>query len=289
MLFIDENINDIEINRVFLSELHKKVVSNLTNEGSKYPGEYRKVNVQIKGADHTPPDYLQVEGYMGEFFDFINQKDDFKYDLLKTAITHHRFAWIHPFDNGNGHTVRLLTYAMLVKQGFHVGKGERIINPTAVFCSDREKYNNSLAEADKGTEEGMLYWCEYVLSGLKNEIEKVDRLRSYEYLSKEILIPAANLSLDRKAITETEANILKVAINEIYFQSSDIKHILKGQIPSARSRFLKQMRVKKLIESENPNSRKYTINFKNSYLLRGIMKILDEKGFLPIKNETKEL
>jgi hypothetical protein len=37
----------------------------------------------------------------------------------------------------NGRTVRLFTYAMLVKTGFNVNVG-RIINPTAVFCSYRK-------------------------------------------------------------------------------------------------------------------------------------------------------
>jgi Fic family protein len=287
LLFIEENISNIEINRVFLSELHKIVVNNLSREGSKLPGEYRKENVSIKGAKHTPPDFLQVESYMDELFDFINRRDETKYDLLKIAIVHHRFAWIHPYDNGNGRTVRLITYAMLVKQGFHVEKGGRIVNPTAIFCCDREKYNEALAKADEGSDEGIYFWCEYVLSGLKNEIEKVDKLSDYKFLSKEILIPAIDFSLNREIITEVEASILRVAINKQVFKSDDIKNILKGQIPSARSRFLKQLREKKMIEPESP--RKYIINFRNSYLLRGIIKMLDEKGFLPIKDETDEL
>jgi Fic family protein len=36
-----------------------------------------------------------------------------KYDLMKVALARHRFAWLHPFSNGNGRVVRLLTYAML--------------------------------------------------------------------------------------------------------------------------------------------------------------------------------
>ena len=71
---------------------------------------------------------------MNELFDFINQDSGAKFDLLKTAIAHHRFVWIHPFGNGDGRTVRLFTYAMLIKLGFNVNVG-RIINPTAVLCN----------------------------------------------------------------------------------------------------------------------------------------------------------
>jgi Fic family protein len=125
--FIDKNIDDTSINRIFFSELHKQVVAELTAEGSKRPGEYRQEEIRIAGAKHFPPDYAQVSLLMEELFDFIDHDDPPQFDLLKTAIVHHRFAWIHPFDNGNGRTVRLLTYAMLVKQGFKVRLG-RIIN-----------------------------------------------------------------------------------------------------------------------------------------------------------------
>ncbi len=85
-------------------------------EGSKTPGEYRKGFIDITGTHFLPPDDTQVQHYMEELFNFINSTNSPKYDLLKTALAHHRFVWIHPFDNGNGRTVRLLTYAMLVSK-----------------------------------------------------------------------------------------------------------------------------------------------------------------------------
>ncbi|MBK9184423.1 MAG: Fic family protein [Ignavibacteria bacterium] len=53
---------------------------------------------------------------------------------MRIAIAHHRCAAIHPFRNGNGRVVRLLTYAMLIRDGYRIDQG-RIINPTAVFLS----------------------------------------------------------------------------------------------------------------------------------------------------------
>lgn len=62
--------------------------------------------------------------------------------------------------------MRLFTYAMLVKLGFNMDVG-RILNPTAVFCSNRDNYYRYLSEADSGTDTRILMWCEYVLKGLK--------------------------------------------------------------------------------------------------------------------------
>ncbi len=281
MSFIEDNVQHAPINKMFLSELHKQVVKGLTKEGSQTPGLYRKRNVQIARSTHLPPDFTKVEDYMEECFNFINQDDPPKSDLLKTAILHHRFAWIHPFDNGNGRTVRLLTYAMLVKQGFNVQIGGRIVNPTAVFCNDREKYYTALSWADTGTREGILSWCEYVLQGLKQEIEKVDNLVDYNYLSRKILLPAIAFSLERKVITKPESKILRVAVEKQVFQASDIKHLFPGKIPAELSRMLRGLKEKKMIQPETENGRKYIMRFDNNYLLRGIIHALGENGFLP--------
>ncbi len=290
MAFIEENVKDHPINRVFVSELHKMIVNDLEvpphGEGDHTPGEYRKINPIISNSSHLPPDWLMVDEYMRELFDFISKNNEPKYDLLKAAIAHHRFVWIHPFGNGNGRTVRLFTYAMLVKTGFNVDTG-RIINPTAVFCNDRNAYYTNLSEADKGTSEGILTWAEYVLRGLKEEIEKIDKLLDYSFLRKEILIPTINYSLEREHITETEAKILKKVVDtkDMIIQAGDVREFFAGKMHAEVSRQIKKLIDKKMLEPIEKGARKYSIRFDNNYLLRGVIKSLDEKGFLPIKNE----
>jgi Fic family protein len=73
---------------------------------------------------------------------------------------------------------------MLIKYGFNVQAGGRVLNPTAVFCNDRNAYYAMLSEADTGTDEGLEKWCLYVLGGIRNELEKVDRLTQYSYLQE---------------------------------------------------------------------------------------------------------
>jgi len=284
LTFIEEVIESTTINRAFISELHKKVVENLKKEGSTKPGSYRYENIRITGSHHNPPDYNIVNDLMDELFHFINSPCREKYDLLKTAIAHHRFAWIHPFDNGNGRTVRLLTYAMLVKQGFNVHKG-RIINPTAVFCINRNEYYDALAKADDGSDSGTLKWCEYMLSGLATEIEKIDKLSDYNFLANQILIPAIRLSLDRKLITDTELKILNIAVKKQIFQASDLGAIFPDKSPPEVSRQIRKLREKNMITAESDRGRKYLVTFINNYLMRGVFQALDKKGFLPIKNE----
>jgi len=287
MAFIEEGVKKYPINRAFVSEMHKMVVEGLlappSGEGDRTPGEYRRYNLKINKSFHIPPDWSQVEEYMSELLEFINKEENRKYDLLKAAIAHHRFVWIHPFGNGNGRTVRLLTYAMLIKMGFNVNVG-RIINPTAIFCSNRDDYYTYLSEADKGTDQHILLWSEYVLKGLKGEIEKIDKLSNYNFLSNTILIPAVNYSLEQKYIRELEAKILKKAIEKQVIQAVDIKEFFIGKQNSEISRQIRKLVDKKMLVPEKKDGRKYILRFDNNYLLMGIIKSLGKNGFLPIKD-----
>jgi Fic family protein len=289
MAFIEENVKDYPINRMFLSEMHKMIVDGLlpppNGEGDGTPGEYRKTNLKINKSTHIPPEWLKIEDYMAELLDFVNREDSPKYDLLKAAIAHHRFVWIHPYGNGNGRTVRLFTYAMLVKTGFNVNVG-RIINPTAVFCSNRNDYYKNLSEADKGTDAGIMNWIEYVLQGLKEEIEKIDKLLDYDFLKKEILVPTINYSLDRKYITPVEAKILRKAIDKQIIQAADVKEFFAGKADAEVSRQIKRLIDKKMLAPEKEGTRKYVLRFDNNYLLRSIITSLGEKGFLPVRDEA---
>lgn len=291
LAFIDENAKKgaLKIDENFIKEVHKRVVSGLSirEEGDKTPGEYRTLPIGIENSRHDPPPPRDVSYYMEELLDFMNNSDPQKFDLLKIALTHHRFVWIHPFGNGNGRTVRLLTYAQLIHAGFNISDYGRIVNPTAIFCTDRNEYYNFLSEADEGTREGLFGWCEYVLKGLSVEISKIDKLTDYSYLKPTILLPAIKYSLDRKFITDLEAEAFKIAIeNKGEFNAGSLKDIFPDKLPAHVSRFIANMKEKDLIFPESKRGRKYLVNFTHQYLMRGVIEMLDKNGFLPIKNEV---
>ena len=219
---------------------------------------------------------------MRELIDFINTGDPQKYDLMKVALAHHRFGWIHPFSNGNGRVVRLLTYALLVKYGFNVQAGGWLLNPTAVFCNDRDRYYEMLGVADQGADESLEQWCTYVLTGVLEELKKVDRLTNYDYLKDNILKPAIAYSLERKHITDEEAKALGVVLStpDGQVKSGDLTTAFPGLTGPQRTR-----RVSKLVENRmlvpiEPKSRIYHAGFSNSYLIRGIIKALAGEGFI---------
>jgi Fic family protein len=280
--FIDENIDSTPINQHFIRGIHKAIVKDLSpdKEGCKNPGIYRTSPVRIAGSKHIPPESLSVGPFMGELSNFINREDGEQFDLIKTALAHHRFVWIHPFGNGNGRTVRMLTYAMLVKQGFNVNQC-RILNPTAVFCSDRDEYYAKLAIADQGTDAAYLEWCKYVIKGLFIEINKIDRLLDYSYLSNEILVPALKFIEKRKEITSLEFKIAGKLIKEQIVKSADFMTFFGDVSASARTQALGRMVSRKILRKVNGMHGCYALEMTKGPLFRGIVNSLKEKEFVP--------
>lgn len=289
MRYLEENIDDLEISTHLVRELHQLTVDGLSasREGARNPGAFRTQNVHINGSDHTPPEFSTVDYHMNELIDFINRDDPPKYDLLKIAIAHHRLVWIHPFENGNGRVVRLFTYAMLLKKVFR--DKNRIINPTAVFCSDRQAYYDNLSAADSGGDAGMIQWAEYMLDGLKVEIEKIDQLCDYSFLSRNILLPSLSDAVSKHYLTQEQASVLKQAIinpaQEI--MSSDLVTVLPSMNASDRSRFIRSMKEQGLLRPIYNNARKYVISFSNNYWMRSILATLDKVGFLPVNDKYR--
>jgi len=285
MSFIEESIDSgSDITHRFIRELHQLSVDGLTEEGDRTPGAYRTWPVEIAQSRHLPPEPTVVQDYMDELVGFINNKDDKKYDLIKIAIAHHRFAWVHPFGNGNGRVVRLLTYALLIKYGFRVKDGQ-LINPTAVFCNDREKYYEQLSVADRGSTEAMLGWCEYVLTGICDEISKVNRLLDHSYLSTKVLKPAIVIGRDRGLINKREEAVLKMGVEKQHFKSSDVAKVLPLLSPRQRTHMIAKLKQSGMIRSLKEGGRQYFVAFHNNYLMRGLIQMLERENFIPAIDE----
>jgi Fic family protein len=281
MNFIEDNIDEgAPLTHHFIRELHQLVVDDLGAEGDRTPGAYRTWNVDIHNAEHLPPEAHAVQPYMDELLGFINQDHPPKYDLLKTALAHHRFVWIHPFGNGNGRVVRLLTYALLIKYGFNVKKG-KLLNPTAVFCNDRDRYYACLSRADAGTDQALLEWCDYVLTGILGEITKLNKLLDVGFLRERILYPTITLSEARGYLTRPESRILQTGVRLQSFKAGDLSKAIDGLDARARTHRIAKMREAGFINTLTPGGRIYYVNFMNNYLMRSLIKVLEDEQFIP--------
>lgn len=216
----------ITINRKFISELHSILMKWLdpNKEWDDTPWEYRKTNVSISWSKHTPPDFTQVVDYMQELIDFINKNDWKKYDLIKIALAHHRFVWIHPFKNWNWRMVRLLTYALFLKYWYdfhHVS----LMNTSSLFCLNRKQYNKFLEEADSWEEEKLLKWCEFATSSVCAEVKNIKKFFDIEFVNS-ILESWIKKLKESKIIDEKESQILKLLYERWEIDNKTVQEIL---------------------------------------------------------------
>jgi Fic family protein len=284
LAYIDSVIDRREIDTSFILEIHQRIMEGLKpppmGDGDIRSGMFRQEEVGIAKSAHLPPPPWEIDNLMNELLAFLDQEHPPKFDLIKSAMFHHRFVWIHPFANGNGRAVRMLTYAILIKQGFRVNT-KRILNPASAFCLDRNQYYKSLAEADSGKQDGILRWCFYMLNGLRTEIDKIDRLSDAHYLNKKIFIPAIEFSYQKKFLSEVEYRILKMTVERQRIQAADLKEIFISKLPQEISRQINRLRKSNLLLPEHPQARKYVININNKLPRMGFLNALDSEGFLP--------
>lgn len=282
--FIDEHIASTPISREFILELHKIVVGGLTREGDEHTGGFRDKDVSIANSKHNPPSHYDVADLMRELIEYIGSETNSRDELLKIALAHHRFVWIHPFGNGNGRTVRLLTYAMLCKKGYIAPNTLRLFNPTAVFAGNRHRYYDMLERADTGDDTGLLEWSEYFLSGIKDETEKTLRLADSNFVNSKLLLPAISRLNLAGILTKLEANILERAVRRKTIKAGDIADLWdKDVVPSAVANQIKKIRDAGYLIALKEGGREYSINFIDNDLTRLVLDQMESEGLLPIR------
>lgn len=278
--FIDQKVGSSPIDHLFIRELHRIVVSGLSREGDRTPGAYRLGEVSIGRSSHRPPWPADVPDCMSSLIAFIGEGVEPQMQLLQTAIAHHRFLWIHPFGNGNGRTARLLTYAMLVKQGYTSGTDYRAVNPTAVFGSDRQGYYDNLEAADSLSNDGMVAWCTYVLSGLNTDLKKLGRLTDRDFVTDELLIPAVERLRSAGGLTSGEAAALGIAARKTIVKAGDLEQAFPGS-PSTRSQAIRRLTDRALLGATAPGARTYQLIFAPNELTVHLVNRLNFAGLLP--------
>ena len=282
--FIDKYVMEEPISADFIKELHRIIVGGLTHEGDKRAGAWRNEPRYIANTKHQPPEPYDVPDLMRELIDYINNDEVEQYNLLKIAIANHRFVWIHPFGNGNGRADRLMTYALLCKKGYIAPNKLRLFNPTAIFAGNRNKYYDTLALADDYKDEHILEWCEYFLSGVRDEIKKSESLADAEFINKKILLPSVDRMEKAGIVSKLEGNILGRTIRLGTIKASNIKDLWGREVTSvAIAQQIKKLRDRNLIKATHEGGREYEISFENSELTRVTLEQMDLAGLLPIR------
>lgn len=108
--------------------------------GSMPPGVVFGVfDVSTGSAEYIPPEYSEIPELLDELVRYVNTTDD--HPLIVAAVVHYQLVTIHPFEDGNGRTARLVSGYILDKEGYGF-KG--IGSLEEYFAYDQDEYYRSL-------------------------------------------------------------------------------------------------------------------------------------------------
>lgn len=66
--------------------------------------------------DYIPPEYCDIPDLLDELVTYVNTTDD--HPLIVAAVVHYQLVTIHPFEDGNGRTARLLSGYIMDLNGY---------------------------------------------------------------------------------------------------------------------------------------------------------------------------
>lgn len=106
---------------------------------------------------------------MNNLYEFINEKKI--NSIIKSAILHFYFVYVHPFSDGNGRSARALQYFFLLKEGYEIFK---MFSISSLLKEERSKYYKSIknSENDEGD---ITYFIEFNLEMICRAINNLEK------------------------------------------------------------------------------------------------------------------
>lgn len=121
--YLEEKLNNKEkLSKKLILDVQKLVEKGAPKEkiglrGPMPPGVLFAVYDSKTGnPDYIPPEYSDVPELLDELIEYVNTTDD--HPLIVAAVVHYQLVTIHPFEDGNGRTARLLSGYIMDLNGY---------------------------------------------------------------------------------------------------------------------------------------------------------------------------
>jgi Fic family protein len=165
----------------FLREAHESLYRRLSEEDRQtedgrivQPGELRAEQVAV--GQHEPPPSVRIPVFLQRMDEVYGAPHSLEDTLIAIAAAHHRAAWVHPFSDGNGRSVRLQSHCAL----WPLSAGLWSVNRG--LARARDQYYARLNDADSPqpmdidgqgnlSEEALCSWCSWFLQVCEEQVE----------------------------------------------------------------------------------------------------------------------
>ena len=158
------------------------------------PGVHRNKTVRV--GRHIPPHPENLEMFLKRFDEAYDERRLSKLQrITSVAASHHRYVWIHPFLDGNGRVVRLMSYAAFK----NIDVGSELWSVARGLAGRKDEYKSILQAADaprqgdldgRGTlsQKALVKFCEFFLETCIDQVEYMNSLLDFKVLSERMRI-----------------------------------------------------------------------------------------------------
>lgn len=235
----------------FIEKLHKMLMKGIEKEdlgkvrnGPVFVGHKTEQEIVVK---HNPPYHTadEIKKALNEILEWLQEEKDL-HPLLKAAIFHHQFAYIHPFFDGNGRLARILTTYLLLREQYEVSKFFILDD---YYDIDRHLYSDVLHSADTGDKTSWIeYFLEGIASSLQGALARIDELKRQQLDRIE--------GEKRVLVTPREEEVLQIIINKKAIKTSDIEEAFAVTRQQAHA-LLASLVTKKLLKKYGSTKMSY--------------------------------
>lgn len=236
------NYNAITISESSILKLHDDMLS-FSDKDKGHKGKYKFGSNRVEAKDSlgnivgiifdpTPP-YL-VKKEMGELIEWynwaINTKS--KHPLILTANFIFEYLAIHPFQDGNGRTSRLLTNLMLLQQGYLF---TQIVSHERLVEASKEEYYLALNKTQsswKTDSDNIAPWLLFFLNIIKAQSKQALQIIAGDNI--EYLLSEKQLSFWQWAKEQNSVFSRSDAIKALGFPPRTIESIIKKLVDSKK-------------------------------------------------------
>lgn len=228
------------------------------------PGALR--NHEVKIGLHVPPKATSLSSFLDHFSHAYNPNNLVGHrKVLAAAASHHRFAWIHPFLDGNGRVGRLFSYAYMKRTQL---ESFGLWTLSRGFARRADEYIYALAVADEGrvgaldgrgnlTEAGLRRFCEFYLTVAHDQITFMSELLQLENLRQRIAgyvhLRSQNL-LQNELPLRIEAKYVLMEVLTAGELSRREAHRVSGLAERTSRDLVSQLEKEELVVSKNHKS-----------------------------------
>jgi len=220
------------------------------------PGEHRDGTVTV--GRHIPPLPENLDRFLKRFDEAYEVSRLSKIGrIVSIAASHHRYAWIHPFYDGNGRVIRLMSYAALKK----IDVGSELWSVARGLAREKDKYKALLEAADeprrgdldgRGTlsQAALIDFCEFFLNVCIDQVAYMSNLLDFKTLSERMRIHVEEM-IAMKELPKGSYALLREALLVGEFDRGKVEDITGLKDRAARE-ILYALTKKGLLVSDSP-------------------------------------